>query len=587
VKAFLRLMGGDCPVDKPSVIGCQPSAKEISQKKKIFKDQKEAVGTQASNIDKKSIQFVGSPVCPSLEDGFGGSINIGRNSMGTRGEFHGEIPHRVHLQCRSSWQVGDRTGRSEVGRAKVIQRALKPYTIYLTALNVLFCVCLAHARQSSSPEAAYGVAFTTDTIKPLKIGDTVPEVLWNTPLQMVKAGQERSIVITLNDYRGKLIILDFWATWCGPCLDMFERTEPLKREFAKEIELIPVTTQKEGYTRDFLNRFRKQRNIEIATVVNDSLLSAYFKYRELPHYVWIDPNGEVKTITGLSEITATNFQAALKGKFQHQIQEIAAVPYNNRLPLFLEENGGKPKALRQLSSLSGYQPGLKGGYNFGKVEYGGKEYVKITYINATIAMLYKLAYGQGKDFFADNILRFETSDSTQLHVFRKNGRQILPREEDMPQWKLDHLYCYELMVPKELQEEAFSLMIDDLQHLFPKFNVTKEKRLTKALVFKRLGDSPLLSKGLDEAAQTIYDKLGVELVNEDFSSFFRMLQALYLQMSPIPVVNHTGLGKVTMKLETKLSDVNNLRKALKPYEIGIEEELTEVDMLVFRNTKFN
>ncbi|MFD2963684.1 MULTISPECIES: SusC/RagA family TonB-linked outer membrane protein [Olivibacter] len=41
-------------------------------------------------------------------------------------------------------------------------RTLKPYTIYLTALNVLFCVCLAHARQSSSPEAAHGVALQSD-----------------------------------------------------------------------------------------------------------------------------------------------------------------------------------------------------------------------------------------------------------------------------------------------------------------------------------------------------------------------------------------------------------------------------------------
>ncbi|MCL4640313.1 MAG: SusC/RagA family TonB-linked outer membrane protein [Olivibacter sp.] len=36
--------------------------------------------------------------------------------------------------------------------------ALKPYAVYLITLKILFCVCLAHARQSSSPEAAHGVA---------------------------------------------------------------------------------------------------------------------------------------------------------------------------------------------------------------------------------------------------------------------------------------------------------------------------------------------------------------------------------------------------------------------------------------------
>src|SRR5690606_4010704 len=67
---------------------------------------------------------------------------------------------------------------------------LTPYTVYLITLKILFCVCLAHARQSSSPEAANGVALSTDSIKPLQIGDTIPEVLWHMPLQMVKAGQE-------------------------------------------------------------------------------------------------------------------------------------------------------------------------------------------------------------------------------------------------------------------------------------------------------------------------------------------------------------------------------------------------------------
>ncbi|MGK9119024.1 hypothetical protein [Olivibacter jilunii] len=52
-------------------------------------------------------------VCPdstSLLDGFGGSTDLGRDSMGTRGELHGEIPHRVHLQCRSRWLAGERMG---------------------------------------------------------------------------------------------------------------------------------------------------------------------------------------------------------------------------------------------------------------------------------------------------------------------------------------------------------------------------------------------------------------------------------------------------------------------------------------------
>jgi hypothetical protein len=93
MKAFLRLMGGLCPVGRQSVIRCQLSAKDTSQKKKVFKGQKEALSRLVSNIENKSTQFVESLAYTSLEDGFGGSINIGRNSMGTRGELHGETAH--------------------------------------------------------------------------------------------------------------------------------------------------------------------------------------------------------------------------------------------------------------------------------------------------------------------------------------------------------------------------------------------------------------------------------------------------------------------------------------------------------------
>ncbi|HAT92785.1 MAG TPA: TlpA family protein disulfide reductase, partial [Sphingobacterium sp.] len=49
-------------------------------------------------------------------------------------------------------------------------------------------------------------------IKSLQIGDNIPEELWHLPLQIVNH-PDRKGTTTLNDYRGKLIILDFWATW--------------------------------------------------------------------------------------------------------------------------------------------------------------------------------------------------------------------------------------------------------------------------------------------------------------------------------------------------------------------------------------
>src|SRR5690606_22197853 len=65
------------------------------------------------------------------------------------------------------------------------------------------------------------------SITALNIGDQIPDALWNTPLQVINHPDGKDY-ITLNDYRDrKLIILDFWATWCGSCIKNFPKLDSL------------------------------------------------------------------------------------------------------------------------------------------------------------------------------------------------------------------------------------------------------------------------------------------------------------------------------------------------------------------------
>lgn len=82
-------------------------------------------------------------------------------------------------------------------------------------------------------------AATAQKIKPLTIGDTIPETLWQMPLQVINNPQGKN-TITLNDYREKLIILDFWATYCTPCVASVSKLDTLQKQFNNQIKVITV-----------------------------------------------------------------------------------------------------------------------------------------------------------------------------------------------------------------------------------------------------------------------------------------------------------------------------------------------------------
>jgi thiol-disulfide isomerase/thioredoxin len=52
---------------------------------------------------------------------------------------------------------------------------------------------------------------------------------------------------TLDDLRGKVVVLDFWATWCGPCVATFPNLRALQSHYAKDDVVIIGVTSIQGY----------------------------------------------------------------------------------------------------------------------------------------------------------------------------------------------------------------------------------------------------------------------------------------------------------------------------------------------------
>ncbi len=154
-------------------------------------------------------------------------------------------------------------------------------------------------------------------IKPLKVGDRLPESFWQQEHTVYANG--KTTTQTLAAYKSKLLILDFWATWCGSCIKKFSLLDSLQQNHS-EVKVMLVNTLS---TKDTLEKVRVTmteygRNLQ--TVVSDAFITKLFPQAQLPLYVWI-AQGQVRAITGGEFLTKENVASAVQRR-QHLNQTI-------------------------------------------------------------------------------------------------------------------------------------------------------------------------------------------------------------------------------------------------------------------------
>jgi len=98
----------------------------------------------------------------------------------------------------------------------------------------------------------------------------------------------------IKKYKGKVIYVDFWATWCGPCRSDIEQIKPLKEELAgKDIVFVYITntTSPQSTWSNMIPDIKGEHY----RVSNDewSFLSAMFNVSGIPHYVLVGKTGEI------------------------------------------------------------------------------------------------------------------------------------------------------------------------------------------------------------------------------------------------------------------------------------------------------
>ena len=381
--------------------------------------------------------------------------------------------------------------------------------------------------------------------------------------------------LSLGDLRGKVVVIDFWATWCAPCRVLLPRLDSLQRVYGGRVQFLPVTDEPAAKVRPLLAALAKGRSWVLPWVNSDTLLGQMFPHHALPHEVWIGPSGKVLAVTEGDGVSAANLERVLAGGLPAAEEKRDVVrPYDLSRPLLVGGNGGDGASLRYHSLLTGFIPGLDGGVNISDPDsLRGQKY---NARNVPFVWLCRLAFSYGRDWFPDARVAVESRDSLALNSALSG--------QAYERWlAAGHGYCYELQLPFALTGRAFDMMQQDLSRLFPRYAVSVEARRVRSLALVRTSAADKLKSAGGERL-TEAGPFRCELRNAYLNQLMMRLSQHYLQHSKLPVVDETGYtGRVDLLLEADMSNVAELNVALARYDLRLEEREAAEKVLRIRD----
>lgn len=429
----------------------------------------------------------------------------------------------------------------------------------------LFSVSFGTAELSAQPQ---------QPIQPLQRGDTVPDYLYTDVFNHTKE------TIRLSEYKGKLVIVDFWGMRCISCIQSFPLLDSLQKRFSNDMQIILVNRESKDSTENFFRKRKKLTKPGVPFITSNNVLEKLFPHQGVPYHVWIDPSGAVMYLAASQHLSAENIQAVL----HHEKLNISDKKNRIYASSFFDERW--QSSLKYGSYITSCDMGvrLEASQKMGSAR-------RVTYGCKSIIQLYQAAFnGNYKgQYRVDRPGRtfVETKDSARFFRIDKeiNG-----------EWRERNCYNYQLLVPEFMSDQIYPLMKADLDRFF-RCESSIEKREVSCYVLIKTGDiDAIKTKGGTSHDNFRYrSKRAVDgdpvrrYYNLPFTGFSLRLGNILENLLKLPYadsVNYPGNIDIEMSGDTlDQPTLQGLRGELQKYGLDLVERKCVVGALVIRSRK--
>lgn len=423
-------------------------------------------------------------------------------------------------------------------------------------------------------------------LRPLHKGDTLPDLKVSISLG------DSSYVGHLSDYKGKLIILDFWATYCVSCVQTLPEMLAFQKEFADRIQIIIVTPNSQEQIDKLWREWGEDSGADslrlaaqqLPFITQDSVLDALFPHMAIPTHAWIDPDQVVQAIAYNSTTNSENISKML-AKEEVSLEEERYIEVDVKNPLaWISGDVLKYANIRYYSLLLDY---LECGGFFSlprtKDDSITGDVNGVVAMNSSLHSLYEFAYHKKMNLLFVPFKRM---------IFKTKYKNEFQPPKDYVQfikWAKANTYCYALKVNEGLSDKFYALMQSDLDRLFH-FRSRIVKTKTKCLLLKRIS---LVDKINSKGGPEVYNiNAGIlSIRNLDSEQLFLSLNSIFENLFPQGYFFNSSIYKGKIDIDIPYRQPLNtmtlyeLRKSLRKFGFDIVYGYRNIDMLEIDDEK--